>query len=52
MTDALGEATGASVEISNPFRNIGVSDSRFDPEYIEHLAPKMAVAVGLALRGL
>ena len=52
MTDTLGEATGASVEILNPFRNIGVLDSRFDPEYIEHLAPKMAVAVGLALRGL
>ena len=52
MADTLGQATGVPVEISNPFRNIGVSDSRFDPEYIEHLAPKMAVAVGLALRGL
>ena len=52
LADALGEATGAPVEISNPFRNIAVSDSRFDPEYIEHLAPKMAVAAGLALRGL
>lgn len=52
LADALGEATGVQVEISNPFRNITVSDSRFDPEYIEHLAPKMAVAVGLALRGL
>ena len=52
LADALGEATGVSVEISNPFQNITVSDSRFDPEYIEHLAPKMAVAVGLALRGL
>ena len=52
LADALLEATGAPVEISNPFRSIAVSDSRFDPEYIEHLAPKMAVAVGLALRGL
>ena len=52
LADTLGEATGVPVEISNPFRNITVSDSRFDPEYIEHLAPKMAVAVGLALRGL
>lgn len=52
LAGALGEATGVQVEISNPFRNITVSDSRFDPEYIEHLAPKMAVAVGLALRGL
>ena len=52
MPHTLGEATGVPVEISNPFRNIDVSDSRFDPEYIEHLAPKMAVAVGLALRGL
>ena len=52
MAHALGEATGLPVEVSNPFRNVDVSDSRFDPEYIEHLAPKMAVAVGLALRGL
>ena len=52
MADTLGQATGVPVEISNPFRNIGVLDSRFDPEYIEHLAPKMAVAVGLALRDL
>ncbi len=52
LADALGEATGVPVEISNPFRSITVSDSRFDPEYIEHLAPKMTVAVGLALRGL
>ena len=52
MPDALGEVMGVSVEISNPFLNIAVSDSRFDSEYIEHLAPKMAVAVGLALRGL
>ena len=52
MANTLGEATGVPVEISNPFRNIDVSDSRFDPEYIEHLAPKMAIAVGLALRGL
>ncbi len=52
LADVLGEATGVPVEISNPFRNITVSDSHFDPEYIEHLAPKMAIAVGLALRGL
>ena len=52
LADALGGVIGAPVEISNPFQNINVSDSRFDPEYIEHLAPKMAVAAGLALRGL
>lgn len=52
LADALGGVIGAPVEISNPFQNINVSDSRFDPEYIEHLAPKMAIAAGLALRGL
>ncbi len=52
LASALEEAAGVPVEISNPFRNITVSDSRFDPEYVEYLAPKMAVAVGLALRGL
>ena len=52
LAGALGKAAGVPVEISNPFRNITVPDSRFDPEYVEYLAPKMAVAVGLALRGL
>lgn len=52
IVHTLGEATEVPVEISNPFRSIDVPDSRFDPEYIEHLAPKMAIAVGLALRGL
>ncbi len=52
MVDMVEETTGVSVELFNPFQNIDVSDSRFDPKYIEYMAPKMAVAAGLALRDL
>ena len=40
------------VEVLDPFRNIKVDSSRFDPEYISEIMPEMAVAVGLAMRGV
>ncbi|MCY3985554.1 MAG: type IV pilus assembly protein PilM [Candidatus Dadabacteria bacterium] len=52
IRDQVAADAGIPVEIWNPFQNIEIADSRFDPKYVEHLAPKMAVAVGLALRGL
>ena len=52
IRDEIAAVTGVAVELWNPFRDIDIEDSYFDPEYVEHLAPKMAVAVGLALRGL
>ncbi len=52
FSNSLQNAAGVPVEISNPFRNVAFSDSMFDPEYVKHLAPKMAVAVGLSLREL
>lgn len=51
LADSLEEAAGAPVEVFNPFGGIAFSDSSFDPEYLEYLGPKMAVAVGLAARG-
>jgi len=40
------------VEVMNPFRNINVDSSRFDPVYLNEIMPDMAVAVGLAVRGV
>ena len=40
------------VERLDPFRKIKVDARRFDPEYMREVVPEMAVAVGLALRGV
>jgi type IV pilus assembly protein PilM len=40
------------VEIMNPFRNIRVDNRRFDAAYMNEIMPEMAVAVGLAIRGV
>ncbi|HEY0006455.1 MAG TPA: type IV pilus assembly protein PilM [Pyrinomonadaceae bacterium] len=40
------------VEVLDPFKQIRVDARRFDPEYMREVVPEMAVAVGLALRGV
>ena len=40
------------VEVLNPFRNIKVDTRKFDPDYLSEIMPEMAVAVGLAVRGV
>jgi len=50
IRDVLEDITNASVEIINPFRSISYSPSDFDPKYIQDIAPKMGVTIGLALR--
>jgi type IV pilus assembly protein PilM len=40
------------VEVFDPFREINVDARRFDPDYLKEIVPEMAVAVGLALRGV
>jgi type IV pilus assembly protein PilM len=40
------------VEIFDPFRKIKVDSRGFDPEYMREVIPEMAIAVGLALRGV
>jgi Tfp pilus assembly PilM family ATPase len=40
------------VETFDPFRQITVDARRFDPDYMREVVPEMAVAVGLALRGV
>jgi type IV pilus assembly protein PilM len=40
------------VEVMDPFRNIKVDSRKFDPDYLSEIMPEMAVAVGLAMRGV
>ena len=40
------------VERLDPFRRIKVDARRFDPDYMRDIVPEMAIAVGLALRGV
>ena len=40
------------VEVFDPFRQIQVDSRRFDPDYMKEIVPDMAIAVGLALRGV
>jgi type IV pilus assembly protein PilM len=40
------------VEVLNPFRNIRVDNRKFDAGYMNEIMPEMAVAVGLAIRGV
>ena len=46
----LRERLGIDVEVNNPFQNIIVNEKKFDPEYVQEIGPRAAVAVGLALR--
>jgi type IV pilus assembly protein PilM len=38
------------VEVMDPFRKVAVNHAKFDPAFISEVAPRMSVAVGLALR--
>lgn len=51
LRDYLSESLEQTeVMMINPFRNIEISESDFDPEYMEDIAPKMGIVIGLALR--
>jgi type IV pilus assembly protein PilM len=52
LADLLKQEFNVPVEVMNPFQpgKVNYNTSRFDPNYIEDIAPRMAVAVGLALR--
>jgi type IV pilus assembly protein PilM len=40
------------VDVFDPFRKIRIDSRGFDPEYMREIVPEMAIAVGLALRGV
>ena len=52
LADYLAKRFEIPVEVFNPFREIEVDDKKFDPDYMREIVPEMAVAVGLALRGV
>ncbi len=48
---AFEERTGHQVELLNPLNRM-IPSSKFEPEYLEEVAPALSVGVGLALRRL
>ena len=48
----LRDKFGIPVTIMDPFRNVTVDESEFNPEELAEIAPSMAIAVGLASRKL
>jgi type IV pilus assembly protein PilM len=50
LADLLKEEFNIPVEIMNPFQRVDINPSKFDTSYINDIAPRMSVAVGLALR--
>jgi type IV pilus assembly protein PilM len=52
LVDFLSRRFEIPVEIFDPFRKIRVDARGFDPEYMREVVPEMAIAVGLALRGV
>ena len=52
LRDFLAERCDVPVEWLDPFRSIKVDARRFDPDYMREVVPEMAIAVGLALRGV
>lgn len=52
LAEELSTRLELPVEVLDPFRNIKVDTRKFDPDYLSEIMPEMAVAVGLAIRGV
>lgn len=52
LAEELSARLELPVEVLDPFRNIKVDTRKFDPDYMSEIMPEMAVAVGLAMRGV
>ena len=52
LAEYLARRFEIPVEVFDPFRQIDVDDKKFDPDYMKEIIPEMAIAVGLALRGV
>lgn len=52
LAQELSRRLELPVEVLNPFRNIKVDSRKFDSDYLAEIMPEMAVAVGLAIRGV
>ena len=52
LVEFLSKRFEVPVEVFDPFRKIKIDSRGFDPEYMSEIVPEMAIAVGLALRGV
>ena len=52
LAEELSKRLELPVEVLDPFRSIKVDTRKFDPDYLSEIMPEMAVAVGLAVRGV
>lgn len=52
LAEELSQRLELPVEVLDPFRKIKVDPKKFDPDYMKEIVPEMAVAVGLAVRGV
>jgi type IV pilus assembly protein PilM len=52
LVEFLARRFEIPAEVFDPFRKIRVDPRGFDPEYMREIVPEMAIAVGLALRGV
>ena len=52
LVEFLAKRFEIPTEVFDPFRKIRVDSRGFDPEYMREIVPEMAIAVGLALRGV
>jgi len=52
LSESLSQRLGLPVELLNPLQKISFSGKEFDPEYLQEIAPLIAVAAGLAMRRL
>jgi type IV pilus assembly protein PilM len=50
LVQYLSENLEVPFEVANPLRKIKADPKKFDPEYLEVIAPQLSVSVGLALR--
>jgi len=50
LADFLVQETGLPVELFNPFLNMKSNKKKIDPDYLNSIAPEMAIATGIALR--
>jgi type IV pilus assembly protein PilM len=50
LVDQLKAEFNIPVELINPFQRVVVDGKRFDVGYVDEIAPRMSVAMGLALR--
>jgi type IV pilus assembly protein PilM len=50
LVEYLSENLEIPCDVANPLRRVTADSKRFDPEYLQVIAPQLAVCVGLALR--